>query len=359
MDEKNVIHVSEKEIVEVTTSYDRIDDEIDQDAFDNRHKDINILLGNLFNYAELGREVKNVVDPELDYVVKFTPELLKKMKEHDIQFLKDKATGELLPDLYDYTDKAIGGKVRLELKGKPTEQDLTNISNSINNIIEQQRYDALMEEVQQLHVVAKRIERGQDNDRFAKVNAGRKHLIDALQYHGSEEDQKKMIMDAVMMLREGRELIEKTLLDKMDALEPVPEKTLKRLWYCFKDSKYFPEQISRYDDVQEYFQYYYMSIQPMAYAYTKLNQPQLVESLLEDSKKVFEHRNIDRLESVELLLPNREFDSMWYKNSIEHENRLIEAFKGPNEDDDVKIIIRGSELLEVIDNERGEEKESD
>ena len=60
-----------------------------------------------------------------------------------------------------------------------------------------------------MHIVAKRIERGQDNDRFAKVNAGRKHLLDALNYQGTEGEKKKLIFDALAMLRDGREFIEK------------------------------------------------------------------------------------------------------------------------------------------------------
>ena len=346
------IQEEKKEIVELNISYQRIDDDMDSATSKKHQQDINSLLGVFGNLFEFGRNAKKIIDPELDYAVKFTPELLKKMQEHDVQFLRDRITGDLLPDLYDYTDKHIGGKVRLEIKGKPTEQDLTNLNNALNNLIEQQRYEALVEEIQQLSIVAKRIERGQDNDRFAKVNAGRKHLLDALNYQGSEEDRRKMMFDALALLREGRELIEKTLLDKMNELDMVPQSTFKRLWKCFSNPEYFNEHISRYEDIQEYFQYYYKSIKPMAFAYLFLKQPHLVEALIEDSKKIFEHNNIPCLASVEYLLPNDTFEGMWYKDPLEVEQRLIESYEPISIEEGIVIPIKGKDLLEVLEDGR-------
>lgn len=205
-----------------------------------------------------------------------------------------------------------------------------------------------------MHIVAKRIERGQDNDRFAKVNAGRKHLLDALNYQGTEGEKKKLIFDALAMLRDGREFIEKTLMDKLDALVEVPEGKIKRLWTCFSQPDYYDEQIERYEDIQEYFQYYYMSIQPMAYAYTYLEQPQLIEGLLEDSEKVFEHDKIGCLSTVEYLLPDGKFDGMWYKSSKVHKQKLLESYKAREKDEDLYITVKGFEILEVLDNGKKE-----
>lgn len=352
--DKNELDGTRHEITNVNTSYSRLSENLEQAVANKRHMDVNFFLGQLFNLLEVERNVQKLINPKLDYAVKFTAELLKKMEEHDIQFLKDKLTGELLPDLYDYTEKGIGGKIRLEIKGKPTGQDIANFSTAMNNLIEQQRYQALVEELQQLHITAKRIERGQDNDRFAKVNAGRKHLLDALNYQGTEEEKKKLVFDALAMLREGRELIEKTLIDKINVLEEVPEGKLKRLWTCFSQPDYYAEQIGKYDDIQEYFQYYYMSIQPMAYAYTYLGQPQLLEGLLEDSRKVFENSNIKCLSSIEYLLPNDNFDGAWYKNAKVHEQRLLAAYRGREENENLYIMVKGSELLEVLNNGKEE-----
>ncbi len=338
-----------KDIVTVDISYEQINDDINKVSSQKYKIDVNSFLGQLFNVLEVGRNAQKIINPNLDYVVKFTPELLKKMEEHDVQFLRDKVTGELLPDLYDYTAKGIGGKVRLELKGKPTGQDMANLNMAVNNLIEQQRYEALAEELQNLHIVAKRIERGQDNDRFAKVNAGRKHLLDALNYKGTETEKQMMVLKALAMLREGRELIEKTLVDRLDALEEVPENIFLRLWKCASIKDYYDSNVNRYNDVQEYFKYYYMSIQPMAYAYTYLGQPHLIEKLLEDSKKVFEHNKLECMSTVEYMLSCDVPEKCWYRNPKEYEQKLLEAYKY-REDEGVYITVKGSEILEVLEN---------
>lgn len=337
------------DLVEAEISYSPIDSDLNREAEERLHRDIHVFLGKLFNLLDVEKAAKKVVNPDQEYAVKFTPELLRKMEEHDMQFLRDKITGDLLPDLYDYTEKGIGGKIRLEIKGNPTGQDLANLRLSVNNLIEQQRYNALIEEVHQIQIIANRLERGQDNDRFAKVDAGRKHLIDALHYRGPESERRMMILNAVALLREGRELIEKTLLDKMNALKPVPDNSFLLLCKCFFYPSYYSDNVGRYDDIQEYFQYYCMSIQPMAYAYTVLGQPHLITELIEDSKKVFEHENILHLSSIEHLLPNREFGEMWYQSPEKIEKKLLESYKDVTNEDRY-ITVKGSEILEVIEN---------
>lgn len=326
-------------------------DNINIFSMNDYQTDAKTLLHQLINTFEIGKTANKIINPELDYAVKFTPELLKKMEMHDVRFLKDKITGDLLPDLYDYTEKGLGGKIRLEIKGKVTNQDMINFHNAIHNMFEQQQYQLLMEEIQELHIIAKRIERGQDNDRFAKVNAGRKHLIDALNYKGNLDEKRKLILDSLSMLREGRELIEKTLIDKLNSLEEIPESKLKLIWTCFKKTNYYETQTTRYNDIQEYFQYYCMSIEPMAYAYTYLKQPHLICSLLDDSKKVFEHQNLYRISKIEPMLSYNNFEEMWYRSPEYYKTKLLNTYEQDYHNDNILIRFKGNELLEAMDNE--------
>ena len=332
-------------------SYDGFDRKIDEAAEEKHSSDLNAFLEMFVNAFEVGKDLKKVINPDTVYVAKFPPDLLKKMEEHDLRFLKDKVTGEILPELYDYTDKHIGGKVRLEMKRIPNSQDITNLGSSISNLLEQQRYDALISEMKSIHAASKRIERGQDNDRFAMVNSGRKKLIDALNMKNDPESQKHMVLDALSSLRDGREAIETTLMDKLDSLEYVHRNRLKRLWQCFRDGDFYYRQEHKYDDIQEYFQYYYLSMKAMAFAYTYLNQPQLIQNMIEDSRKVFEHENIYKLESIERLLIDRDFEGFWYKEIPQKEQKLLEVY---NQNNSVELLIsfRGQALLEAIKNEQ-------
>ena len=331
-----------------TGSYDGFDRKIDEAAEEKHSSDLNAFLEMFVNTFEVGKDLKKVINPDTVYVAKFPPDLLKKMEEHDLRFLKDKVTGEILPELYDYTDKHIGGKVRLEMKGIPNSQDITNLGSSISNLLEQQRYDALISEMKSIHAASKRIERGQDNDRFAKVEAGRNMFQQALRIVDDNDLKRKMIVNAIALLNEGRALIEKTIIEKLNVIEGVPKNLIVRTWKIFIGDGYLEDKRSEYRSIQEYFYYYCMALEPLAYAYYSLSQTQLIEEVLLESKGVLEHPRLEVLRSFEPLLSEKPSENVWYLNADKYEKELMEAY---SENKPIEISITGQQLLEAIDNE--------
>lgn len=349
MDE-NIDKVSTKnEMVEVKITYEPIDDEIDIASSEKKSKDMNGFLAKLFNVVQIGHDAKRIIDPNLDYAVNFPAELLKKMEVHNLQFLKDKVTGDILPTLYDYTDKGFGGQIRLETRGQVTEQDITNLGNSMNNLIEQARYDNMIDEIQKVHAVAQRIEKGQDNDRFARVNAGRQLLLSALSIKDDEQKKHDRIMAAIVTLVVGCEQVQATLVSKMNELPVVPEKFLPRAWFVVKNEDNRGNVKTKYADVQEYFSYYCRALESLTYAYTIMGEPHMIENLLISTKKVFEHKNIERLTMMEPLLLEGDYTKLWYKNPEKNEQKLIESYKDLDDGNDRIITMSGQQLLEVLD----------
>lgn len=303
-------------------------------------------LANLFTISEEG---KRLINPETEYVAKFPPKLLELMDEHDVQFLKDKATGDLLPDLYDYTNKGIGGKVRLEVRRTITPQDLLNFNIAANNLMLQQKIEELAVEIRKIQKIAVQIERGQDNDRFAKVEAGRNMLQQALMIAGDDDLKRQMIVNAIALLNEGRALIEKTIVEKLNAIEDVPKNLIVRMWKIFISDGYLEDKRSEYRIIQEYFYYYCLALEPLAYAYDSLNQTQLIEEVLLESKSVLEHPRLYALRSFEPLLSDKPSENVWYTNAERYEKELMKAY---SENKPIEISITGQQLLEAIDNER-------
>lgn len=342
-----MIHISNKEeIVEVEIVSVEPYDEFEEKVESKHSLNISDFLTKMINVGFFIKDAKNVIDPNLDYVVKFPDELLKKMSEHDVQFLRDKATGDILPTLYDYTDKGFGGQIRLELKGTPSGQDIANLGNTFNNLAEQERYNNLIDEVKRIQQSVQRIERGQDTDRFAKINAGKKLLLQAMSIENDESLKRDLILQAIAKLVEGREQIEMVLIDRLNGVPQVPQKLIPRIWKVISDSEFLEKSRTDYYDIQEYFEYYFKSIQPLAYGYTELGQPQMIEKVVQDCKNVFEHKNLAILCNIEPLLLENGFNGVWYKKSEELKNDLIESYK-----DKHYITVSGEELLEVMEDE--------
>ncbi|WP_027206955.1 hypothetical protein [Butyrivibrio fibrisolvens] len=338
-------------LVEVKITYEAIDDDF-SDAVDNKkNSDYSKLFGNIASLFQVVHDADRIINPNLEYAVKFPAALLKKMEEHDMQFMTEKETGDILPTLYDYTDKHIGGQIRLELRGQISNQDISNIGNSVNNLIEQARYDALIGEIQQVRAISQRIERGQDNDRFAKVKAGRQMLLNALSVQDDDPKRQSMMISAISILHQGYEAVKQTLVSKMDELPEVPENFLGRAWFVLKKSDNRSNVKTKYAEVGEYFLHYCQAIEALAYGYTNINEPQMIDNLLVSTKDVFEHKNIGLLSKMEPLLVEDDYSNMWYKNPSDIENRLLKSYKELDKDKDIFITVSGTQLLEVLNND--------
>lgn len=363
MDKSNTeLDIVSASIIEADNEAYFIDDGIRKDVSDKKKKGVNAFLGNLINLCDLVNNAKIVINPNIEYAVKFTPALLKKMQGHDVQFLKDKVTGDILPVLYDYTDKRFGGQVRLEMKRHLSNQDIFNLSSSISNLLEQQKIDALVEQVQQIHSTVICIKRGQDTDRFANVISGRNTLLQALSIENDDDLRRKLIVEAISSLNKGKEEIELALTDKLNSLKPVPSCEFKRLLCCFFKPEYYDTKKNDYDDIQEYFKYYCLSIEPLAYAYTCLQQPQMVERIVQSCGKIFSNENLVSLTSIEPILNEGEYNKTqfqlaWYNNPQLQETKLLEAYQSYNDDNDVIIRVSGKEILEVMSNGKQEREE--
>lgn len=316
--------------------------------------DFRSFIANLINISDIANNAKKIIKPDLEYAVKFTPELLAKMKTNDIKFLNDKITGDILPVLYDYTEKGFGGQVRLELKGNITCQDVSALSTSFNNLLEQKRYDALIQQVQQIFSTVKRIERGQDTDRFALIISGREKFTQALAIENDDDLRKKLIVEAISTLCDGRKQVELPLMDMLNNLTPVPQNGFLRFIRCFND-EYYNLHTGQYEEIQEYFKYYCMSIEPLAYAYKELNQPQMVETIVNECSDVFNHDKLSYLSTVEPLLNSNEYEksnfrNAWYNNPEWHKTKLIKSYQ-LNDTEDMYIKISGSDILEALSDE--------
>lgn len=334
-----------------------IDSDIDGFATKKLKSDIHSVLGNIFEVFGIAYNAKNVIDPSKVYVAKFSPELLKKMQTNDIQFLRDKVTDEILPVLYDYTEKGFGGQVRLELKGEVSRQDFSNLFGSFSNLIEQKRYDDLSEQLQEIFLTVKTIERGQQNDRIAEVISGKNQLISALSVEDDETVKKNLIANAISSLFTGKEKIERSLCDKLDSLSKVPSSSFLQFIFSLFRNKYIIKRKNEYEEIQELFKYYCVALSALAYGYTCLNQSHLIDTLIISCKNVFEHKKLQALKPYESLIIESEyseldFDKIWYSCPKKYENDLLSNNRILDYNDEVLIEFTGEEILEVISNEK-------
>lgn len=332
------LEINNKDSENITLEKSFINEEISDTTFDNS-------ILKLFNVFKLGKDLLDVIDLNKEYVVKFPAELLKKMGENDIQFLRDSVTGDLLPTLYDYTEKGFAGSVRLDIKESINPHALYQLSNSINNIADQVRYEKLMEQIAELQKTTKNIERGQDLDRFAHIDAAKEHLNN-MELANSDDNKKFFLDKAISELAIGREEIKKQLKHKLDQLPIIEDNEISRFIYVLKKGREGDRQ--SYRDIQEYFYYYYEALKLSAYSYMRLNETQLIENLVSNYNDVFTFHRLEKLKNIEYILPEGKLmDNMWYESQKILDNILIKSFNLDSLSEVEYIKLPGSKLLEM------------
>lgn len=332
------LEINNKDSENITLEKSFINEEISDPTFDN-----NILK--LFNVFKLGKDFLDLIDLNKEYVVKFPAELLKKMSENDIQFLEDSITGDLLPTLYDYTEKGFAGSVRLVLKKSIKPEALNQLGNSLNHIADQVRYEKLMEQIADLQKTTKNIQRGQDLDRFAHINAAKEHIKN-MELTNSENIKNNFLDKAINELTIGREEIKNQLKHKLDQLPLIEDNEKSRFFYVLRKGRGGGRQ--SYRDIQEYFYYYYEALKLSAYSYMRLNETQLIENLVSNYNDVFTPHRLEKLKNIEYILPEGELmDNMWYESQKFLDNILIKSFNRDSISEFEYIKLPGSKLFEM------------
>ena len=333
--ENEELNVLEGEIID-----DDIVVKLDNDCSDSKQN----LLG-LFNVFKLGIDTKKLIQPDHEYLVKFPPALLKKMKEHDLEFLKDSLTGELLPILYDRTEKNIGGQIRLELRNNVTAEQWGNLGNSISQSINQARFDNFTDQIEQLTKNVQRIQQGQDSDRFAEIQAGI-GLLDDAKNSNSKINRILSAHSAKEKLKTGANKVKNALISELESLPDISDSPLSRIWFTLQDPENRPNLLTSYNQIQIYFENYYKALIPLAEAYTLIGEPERIEALIESTSVILNHKDLEKLKRAEKLLPvGYDYSINWYNKPQKIQQKIRDSYSLEEVSESEFVKLSGKEIL--------------
>lgn len=170
-------------------------------------------------------EIASTIEKGVEYVVQIPAQYQKQYEAGEYFINQNKTTGIEWPILMR---KAENGQYRFvdDLPIKQQEfiegNPFQDICNSYHNICMQQQMAQLSERVEETYQIVKMIERGQQDDRVAFIEAGRKEIMLALTLQ-DENDRNKQIWFGINNLLLGREQIGKAMVRRIEDFEPLPE----------------------------------------------------------------------------------------------------------------------------------------
>lgn len=318
---------------------------------------INLLKKKKFSLEQVGNyfstvinsynEIKQNIDPEDIYVVKFTQEQLQKFQNGEIDFQKTADRTSLLPTFVKKgTNNSMISQARLEKIILDNPEAIQNIFSNVNQLANTQKIndlEILLSEVKQISLDLKQ---GQKDDRRAKILGAESTINQALMLTDDNPNKNFLLLNAVSQLNEGREALIKEFENEINRQISIPPSKFKLFLKSSFDDKFNEEIEQSFKELNDQFSYIVRASELLAKTYSVSGNGELVESVYSPVKSLIENHHQYVSQLVELQDIHSEEDTRQLKWCTAPEEFLTQIGASELSDNDIiSIEFSGKELL--------------
>ena len=270
---------------------------------ENNQISINFLKNKNFNLEQVERyfstlvnsynEIKQNINPEEIYVVKFTQEQLQKFHNGEIHFQKTADRKSLLPNFVTKgTNNEIVSKARLEKIILEKPEALQNVVSNFNQLANAQKINDLEILLSEVIQIGLDIKQGQKDDRRSKILGAESTINHALMMSNDSPRKQFLLLSAVSQLNEGREALIKEFENEVSKQISIPNSKVALFLKSIFDDK-FNEDISKsFFELNDQFSYIIKASDLLAKTYSVIGDGELVEIVYTPVKSLVEnHRD--------------------------------------------------------------------
>lgn len=320
-------------------------------------RDINFtgLVDKVAQYVNIADIVSNI-EKSAEYVVQIPAKYKDAFDAGEVFINKNKKTGIEWPTLMRKTDNGqyrfVGDlpiKQQEFYRGNPFQEICINY----HNIVTQQQLAEISQSIVETYQTVKMIERGQQDDRIALIDAGREQVLLAMTMT-DENEKKEMLRVAARDLLVGKEQIGKALMCRVEAFESIPDSGLKIFLNTLKDGNYLNKKDDEIEDIQECYSLYVEATKMLAAIFAYSGETVAVEQTFSRSIDFLQQINFEDLKSIEHSHKGVDFNDWFFNHPVEYIEIEKTSFIESSKDYDfLQIEITGEKLLEgVISNEK-------
>lgn len=196
--------------------------------------------------------------------------------------------------------------------------------------------------------MVKMIERGQQDDRIALIEAGRKEIMLALTLQ-DENDRNEQMRLGIHNLLLGREQIGKAMVRRIEDFEPLSESRVVLFLNTLAHNNYQNKKDDEIENIQECYEMYLQATKMIAGAYAYKGEMAAVEQTFVDGISFLDSIDFGKLKSIELAHKGVNLDDMFYNHASQYveieKKQCVESGKSY---DYVALEVTGDKLLEVL-----------
>lgn len=305
-------------------------------------------------------EIASTIEKGVEYVVQIPAQYQKQYEAGEYFINQNKTTGIEWPTLmrkaetgqYRFVDD-LPIKQQEFIQGNPFQ----DICNSYHNIYMQQQMAQLSERVEETYQTVKMIEQGQQDDRVAFIEAGRKEIMLALTLQ-DENDRNEQMRLGIHNLLLGREQIGKAMVRRIENFKPLPDNKAMLVLNMWLHNDYQSKKDDEIENIQECYEMYLQATKMIAGAYAYKGEIAAVEQTFGDGISFLDSIDFSKLKSIELAHKGIDLDDMFYNHASKYveieKKQCIESGKAC---DYVALEVTGDKLLEVLTDGREVSKE--
>ena len=316
-------------------------------------------VNKLAQYVNIA-EITSTIEKGVEYVVQIPAQYQKKYEAGEYFINQNKATGIEWPTLMRKTENGqyrfvddLPIKQQELIQGNPFQ----DICDSFHNIYMQKQMAQLSERVEETYQTVKMIERGQQDDRIALIEAGRKEIMLALTLQ-DENDRNEQMRLGIHNLLLGREQIGKAMVRRIENFKPLPDNKAMLVLNMLLHNDYQSKKDDEIENIQECYEMYLQATKMIAGAYAYKGEIAAVEQTFGDGISFFDSIDFSKLKSIELAHKGVDLDDMFYNHASKYveieKKQCIESGKAY---DYVALEVTGDKLLEVLTDGREVSKE--
>lgn len=317
------------------------------------------ILNKVLSFVDVSDILENV-QKGTEYVVQIPKEFQKQVDSGEYWIMKNKVTGKEWPTLMRMGDDGkskivtpLSIKKESFVQGNPV-QDLTQQFQMAQLQSSIQEQNELLESICK---TVKHIQKGQMNDRIALLDSGRDQIYFGMQRDDSDPGKRMTIEAGITNMITARNQIFEELKLECEEFESVPKSKFLRLTEEIVHSDYYEDKSNEYNQIYDLYELYKEATKYIAAAHILINQPQLVDSVYQNSLSKLETIDYSNVKSIAYLEPHNEVSFLFEydKNGLLEDK--TECLKLSQEYDSLSIEVSGERLLEAIIS--GKEKDKD
>ena len=324
---------------------------LDVELFQNKRKSFE-QVGNYFStIANSYNEIKQNINPEEMYVVKFTREQLKKFQNGEIDFQKTADRKSLLPNFVTRgTNNSIVSKARLEKIVLDNPEALQNVVSNINRLVEVQKVNELELLLSEVKQIGLDIKQGQKDDRRSKILGAESTIEQALLISDENPQKKHLLLNAISQLNEGREAIIKEFEGVVTRNSSIPKNDFILFLKSTFDDKFNESVSDSFAELNDQFSYIVKASDLLAKTYTVTGNPELIDTVYSPVKTLIEnnHEYISKLVELQEISTEDQRRLKWCIEPNDFVERI--GVTELSNDDIITIEFSGHELLKGVKN---------